>query len=158
MKPKTILISLGVAAAFLVLGTRKAFANVVNDQQFRGCDGFGCGAFGESRTGHSHQGVDIVVKKGQQVVSPISGTVTRFPFPYGDDLRYTGIEIKNNQYSIKIFYVNPVVSIGTKVSRGEGIATAQDIAAKYGNGMTNHIHIEVRETNTGLLLDPTKLF
>ena len=157
MKTNTIAISLAVAFAFFLLSTKKAFANVVQNQGIRGCDGFGCGSFGASRGDRSHNGIDIPTMKGETVYSPITGTVTRFPFPYGDDLRYTGIEIKNDTYSVKIFYVKATVPPG-KISEGQPIAIAQDIAAKYGAAMINHIHIEVRETKTGLLIDPTNLF
>lgn len=159
MKPKTIIISLGVALAFFLLSSKKAFANVVSNQgAIRGCDGFGCGGFGAKRGDHIHQGVDIPVTKGQTVYSPISGTVTRFPFPYADDTRYAGIEIKNHTYSVKIFYIKASVPAGATIKQGQPIALAQDIAAKYGSGMTNHIHIEVRNTQTGTLIDPTNLF
>ena len=158
MKTKTVIISLAVATAFFLLSTKKAFANLVADQGFRGCDGFGCGSFGASRGNRVHQGIDIPAKKGETVFSPISGTVTRFPFPYGDDLLYTGIEIKNETYSVKIFYLKATVPAGAIIQQGQPIATAQDIAAKYGNGMTNHIHLEVRETRTGTIIDPTNLF
>ncbi|MFY0481674.1 M23 family metallopeptidase [Flavobacterium sp. PLA-1-15] len=158
MKTKTILISLGVATAFFLLSTKKAFANLVHNQGFRGCDGFGCGSFGASRGDRVHQGIDIPTVKGETIFSPISGTVTRFPFPYGDDLRYTGIEIKNEIYSVKIFYLKATVPAGAIVKQGQAIATAQDIAAKYGSGMTNHIHLEVRQTPTGQIIEPTNLF
>lgn len=131
---------------------------VFNQDGIRGCDGFGCGAFGAKRGDRIHQGVDIPTSKGETVYSPISGTVTRFPFPYGDDARYTGIEIKNGTYTVKIFYIKATVPAGAEIRQGQPIANAQDIAAKYGSGMTNHIHVEVRETQTGKLIDPTNLF
>lgn len=158
MKTKTVLISLGVVFAFFLLGTKKAFANLVHNQGFRGCDVFGCGSFGASRGDRLHQGIDIPTVKGEIVFSPISGTVTRFPFPYGDDLRFTGIEIKNETYSVKIFYLKATVPAGATVKQGQAIAAAQDITVKYGSGMTNHIHLEVRQTQTGQIIDPTNLF
>ena len=156
---KKWLIPIGIVVVLLLLSTKKAFAQVVPSMRIRGCDpdSLGCGSFGASRTGHKHQGIDLVVAKGQPVYSPIYGTVTRFPFPYGDDLRYTGVEIKNAGHSIKLFYISPTVIAGDIVNAGEQIGTAQDIAAKYSPKMTNHVHLEVRDA-TGKILDPTNLF
>ena len=139
------------------MGTQQAFAKITNNQSFRGCDPKGCGAFGSKRTHGKHQGVDVVTAVGQNILSPISGTVTRFPFPYGDDLSYNGIEIKNEAYTVKIFYCKAVVVVNTKVKAGQIIAKAQNISAKHGAAMTNHVHIEVYD-KTGKLLNPEKLF
>jgi len=136
---------------------KKGFTALTTNQKFRGCDPMGCGTFGASRGGRTHNGVDVTVTPGQNIVSPISGTVTRFPFPYGDDLSYKGIEIKNSEYSVKIFYMSATVSANTKVTAGQVIGKAQNIAAKYGNGMTNHVHFEVRDAK-GNLLNPTNMF
>lgn len=158
MKKSTVLITIAFAAAFLLVSTKKAFAALVRNQKIRGCDGFGCGNFGASRGNRSHNGIDIEVAKGQSILSPISGEITRFPFPYANDKTLTGIEIINPEFSVKVFYVVPGVRIGTFVRQGQRIAIAQDVAAKYGTGMTNHIHLEVRSTSTGAVLDPQKLF
>lgn len=139
------------------MGTKKAFANITLNQKIRGCDPFGCGSFGATRTGHSHSGVDVVATPGQKIFSPISGKVTRFPFPYSGDLNYTGIEIKNKDYTIKIFYLTPTVSAGLTVKAGQVIGIAQNIASKYGSTMTNHVHFEVYNS-LGKLIDPTNLF
>lgn len=155
MKTKTILIAV-TAIAILLLMTKKAIAKPTKTGIIRGCDPFGCGEMGASRGGRTHQGEDYKVSPGENVFSPISGKVTRFPFPYGDDLKWTGIEIKNDDYSMKIFYMKPSVKIGDAVSAGQVIGTAQNIASKYGTSMTNHIHVEIRDT-TGKLLELSKL-
>lgn len=130
---------------------------IVKGQSYRDCDKYGCGNFGASRSGHVHKGLDIVSNVGQEVKSPISGTVTRYPRPYADDSRYNGIEIKNDKYLIKIFYVDPIAPTGSQIRAGALIGYAQNISAKYGAGMTNHVHIEVY-SNTGAVLDPALLF
>jgi hypothetical protein len=140
------------------MSTKKAFAAIVPNQRIRGCDPAGCGSFGADRGGHKHQGVDIVTTVGQNILSPILGVISRFPFPYPGDTKYTGIEIKNDVFTVKIFYVTPVLKIGTTVAIGTKIAIAQNIAARYSVQMTNHAHIEVRETQSGKLIDPTKFF
>ena len=139
------------------MGTKKAFANITLNQKIRGCDPFGCGSFGAPRGTRSHAGIDVVATAGQKILSPINGTVTRFPFPYSGDLNYTGIEIKNDSYRVKIFYLQPTVTAGTTVKQGQQIGIAQNIASKYGTAMTNHVHIEVYNSK-GELIDPTNLF
>ncbi|WDO13050.1 M23 family metallopeptidase [Flavobacterium sp. WW92] len=150
MKTKTIIISLTILAIILIM-TKKAFAAPTASKKIRGCDPFGCGSFGAGRGERKHQGEDFTVSPGESIFSPISGTVTRFPFPYGNDLSYTGIEIKNSEHEIKIFYMTPTVKIGQAIAAGQVIGKAQDIAKKYGASMTNHIHVELRDKKGTLL-------
>lgn len=157
-KPLTIL---GFLTGLFFMLPKKTFGKIVKKQKYRTCDPspWGCGHFGASRgKKRTHKGLDIVVKTGETIFSPISGEVTRFPFPYAGDINYTGIELKNETYKVKIFYVKPTVKIGTKVSKGTPIATAQNISAKYSSSMTNHAHIEVYDIKTGKLINPEKLF
>lgn len=142
------------------MGTNKAFAKITENQTIRSCDPFGCGTFGASRGNRKHNGIDVVATVDQLILSPIAGEVTRFPFPYGSDLSYTGIEIINTEYKVKMFYVSATVTAGTQVKKGQPIATAQNIAAKYGSSMTNHVHVEVykKNSNNWVLVDPTSLF
>ena len=156
MKRKTIIIAAS-ALAILLLMKSKAFAKPTATGIIRGCDASGCGNFGAKRTHGAHQGEDYTVKPGETVFSPISGKVTRFPFPYGDDLRYTGIEIKNDDYTVKIFYMKASVPAGTIVKAGQVIGTAQNIAAKYSTAMANHIHVEIRN-KANVLVKPSSLF
>lgn len=146
----------------LLMGTSKAFGNITQNQKARGCDagGWGCGSFGASRGTRKHNGLDIITTPGQTIYSPISGKVTRFPYPYSGDFNYTGIEIVNSTYKVKIFYVKPKVVLDAQVKQGQEIATAQNISAKYSPQMTNHAHIEVykKQDNNWILIDPTKLF
>lgn len=157
-KQVVIVITTVAVTVFLlsVLGN-KAFAQLTANQLFRGSDAFGSGAFGSSRDGgsRSHNGVDIVATAGQQIFSPITGTVTRIAYPYSTG-NYTGLEIVNDTYTIKIFYITPKVSVGSQVKKGQYIATAQNIAAKY-PGITNHIHFEVYNKQ-GQIINPTKMF
>lgn len=148
----------GAFVIYLIMGINKAFSKPTKSGAVRNCDAFGCGYFGASRgSDREHNGLDFLAKPNEQIFSPITGKITRFPFPYGNDLRWKGIEIKNNEYSIKIFYVNATVNIGDEVKKGDFIATAQNIASKYGSGMQNHIHIEIRDKNNNII-DPTNFF
>lgn len=152
---KPILI-LTAATILYFMTTKSAFAKPTSNFIIRGQDSFGSGAFGATRGDKIHQGEDYLIKPGETVFAPMSGTVTRFPFPYGSDLSFTGIEIKNDLYDMKIFYMSASVAIGTKLQAGQPIGKAQNIAGKYGSGMGNHIHIEVRNKQ-GKLLQFSKL-
>ncbi len=132
------------------MSTKKAFAKPTASGNIRGCDPLGCGNFGAKRSGHTHQGEDYIAKPGDPIYSPISGTVTRFARPYADDDSYSGIEIKNATHSIKIFYMMPMVSIAKTVLAGDKIGYAQNISAKHGAAMVNHIHVEVRDRSNQL--------
>jgi hypothetical protein len=133
---------------YLIMGTNKAFAKVTTNNIFRGCDPKGCGDFGASRGSRKHIGLDI---------KAVPGEVTRFPFPYGTDLSFTGIEIVNDQFLVKIFYMKANVLANSNVKQGQVIGNAQDIAKKHGGGMINHIHVEVYDKQ-GRLIDPEILF
>lgn len=142
---------------FLVMGTKKAFSKVIDNQKYRGSDAHGSGDFGAPRGTHTHEGVDIVVKEGDIIKSPIDGEVIRYPFPYSGDINYKGILIRNKDFEVKIFYLNPTAPIG-KILKGQKIGNAQNIAKRYpSKPMINHIHLEVRD-NKGNILNPTKLF
>ncbi|WP_130736743.1 hypothetical protein [Flavobacterium sp. J27] len=160
MKKSTWYILGGSLLIFLIMGTQKAFAKIVDNQKFRDCDPQGCGSFDANRVGHKHQGVDIITLPNQIIKSPITGQITRYPFPDGSDLTKKGIEIVNNIYKVKIFYVEGIVPIGTNIVAGEKIAIAQNIMVKYGAGMTNHAHFEAykKQGNNWVLIDPTNLF
>lgn len=142
---------------YFLMGSSKAFAKITAKNTSRGCDPKGCGEFGTNRTHGSHEGLDIKATPGEVIFSPISGKVTRFPFPYGNDLSFSGIEIKNSDYTVKIFYLKATVLANSTVSAGQAIGLAQNIAKKHGGGMINHVHIEARD-KFGVLLDPLKLF
>lgn len=129
----------------------------ITDGPTRACDAWGSGQFGAGRGSHSHEGLDVVSRPGQQILSPISGEVVREAHPYAGDSRYTGIVIRGtgqwSGYEVKMFYVQGFRS--GPIFAGEEIGRAQDITARY-PGITNHVHIEVRFR--GLLLDPTQMF
>jgi murein DD-endopeptidase MepM/ murein hydrolase activator NlpD len=157
MRKPVIITVTAIAIIIFLMSSTKTFAKATDTNKKRYCDPFGCGHFGADRGNRKHEGVDIVVVKGQDIFAPIGGKVTRFPFPYGSDLKYTGIEIINDKYKCKIFYLTPKVAIGTTVKAGDKIAIAQDISEKYGNSMTPHIHVEIYDVKTGKLLDYSQL-
>ncbi len=125
----------------------------------RKCDPKGCGHFGASRGSGKHKGLDIKLAKGQEVFSPIDGIVKRLAFPYGDDYSWKGVLLLGTGHfkgvSVKIFYLEPSVSKGQTIRKGDPIGKAQDIGERY-PGATPHIHLELRLA--GILVDPEPYF
>lgn len=156
-KKITIVIA-GAALIYLLMKSNTIFAAPTKSKTLRGCDPLGCGNFGASRSGgtRQHGGIDFRAMPGEAVLSPITGTVTRQLYAYANDSRYTGIEIKNTNYTVQMFYLSLTVKVGAKVTAGKQIGIAQDISAKHGKAMVNHIHFEVYDKN-GKLLNPTDL-
>ncbi len=126
-------------------------------------DSMGAGHFGASRDGgsRSHNGIDLLVAEGQPVASPIDGVFTRYARPYANDARYDGLLItgtgRYSGYEVKLFYLNPLPALlGQTVAMGDTIGIAQAISRKYGSGMRDHIHLELR--HEGVLIDPQTVF
>lgn len=130
-------------------------AEIVKGQRSRVKDGYGSGQYGSSRDGgtRTHDGIDIIVTAGEDISSPIKGTIVREAVPYGSDPNYKGVVIKGTDewvgYEIKIFYAEGLFS--GKANLSQKIGVAQSISAKY-PGITDHIHLEVRVA--GVLVDP----
>lgn len=125
----------------------------------RGKDAGGNGAFGSSRIGHIHQGIDIIAKPKQDVKAPFDMEFVRQTYPYKDDKRYLGGVYKINspefKGEMKIFYMQPL-NKSKSIKKGDKIGEVQDIVAKYKTkGMNNHVHLELRD-NEGKLLNPTE--
>lgn len=118
----------------------------------RGLDKYGSGAYGAGRGNRIHRGADYICVPGQDVVSPVSGTVIRAARPYrGDD--YSGLLIRSPDIEIKLFYLKPLSRIiGANVKAGEKIGVAQDISKKY-PGMTPHIHLQIDSIDPELLIN-----
>lgn len=122
----------------------------------RGHDAYGSGAFGSTRDGgkRKHEGVDYVAAPGQTATAPIGGVVTRTGYAYKGDARLKFVEIDNmaTGYSARVLYVAPTVAVGQAVAAGDVIGVVQDLAVKYPGGITNHVHVEIRDP-TGVTLD-----
>lgn len=120
-------------------------------------DALGDGHFNAGRNHPgNHEGTDYLAAAGDTVVSPIDGKVTRYADPYNDG-RFSGVVIDDgNGTEIRVFYVRPSVTPGQEVEAGQQIGWAQNIVAKYGSPMLNHIHVEVRQN--GSLVDPQIFF
>lgn len=157
MAAKKYLIGIGAAALiYLLMKPSKSFGNVTAENLQRGCDPLGCGHFGASRGSRKHNGVDIIATPGESIFAPITGKVSRIAYPYANDTNYKGIEIIGADYKIKMFYLAPSVAVGSVVMAGQVIGVAQNISAKHGQSMVNHVHLEVYD-KFGNLVNPTDL-
>ncbi len=124
--------------------------------EIRGEDRYGAGAFGASRGGGArrHRGADYVSEPGEVVRAPISGIVQRIGFAYRGDARYQYVELgsADETRAARVLYVGPTVQLGAFVRAGEPIGWAQDLSTRYPRGITNHVHVEIKQD--GVLADP----
>lgn len=114
----------------------------------RGQDVKGSGHFGASRVRNgvkgTHKGTDYVSIAGQAVFAISSGIVVRLPTG-----SYNGIVVGNGKgISWKILYVDVMkaLKVGSSVSLGQSIGTAQDITKRY-PGIINHVHVKLKIKN-----------
>ncbi len=120
----------------------------------RGDDSYGSGAYGASRAKgkRHHNGVDYVSTPGEAVVSPLSGTITKVGYPYRrSKLRFVEITSATG-YVTRVMYVSPAVALGQSIVAGESLGKAQDLSKRY-RGITNHVHVEMRDA-LGRTVDP----
>lgn len=120
----------------------------------RGVDAFGSGDFGARRDAgkRTHHGVDYVAFVGQKVRAPISGEVSRVGYAYRGigGLRVVEIVNPETKFTARVLYVEPTVAVGDVVVAGEEIGAAQDLSGRY-PGITNHVHVELRDARRRLL-------
>lgn len=113
-------------------------------------DSKGLGHHGAPRGHRKHNGVDLIVTPGQDILMPVDGIITRVSMPYADDERWLGAYIVNPRIEIKMWYFVPNL-LGMELNVGAVIGTAQDIGEKY-EGVTPHIHLRI------VKIDPLLLF
>lgn len=130
---------------------------IVRGQRTRRHDRWGHGHFGAPRGTRIHQGLDIAVTAGEQVLSPIDGVVVREAIPYANDPTYRGTVIRGTGewegYEVKLLYVVGLFC-GT-VRAGQTVGHAQDLTEKY-DKITNHVHVEARFR--GQIISPSELW
>ncbi len=128
--------------------------------EMRGCDQRGCGNYEASRDRERgrgyHLSIDLISIPGQDVFAAHGGTA----FPYGS-LRYPGVRIVGDRYTSETLYIKATDAIrnegsrGLTVNAGDVIGTANDIRPIYGPRITNHIHFQLHQNGSTLLIDPT---
>jgi len=112
----------------------------------RGQDDHGAGHWQAPRGDHLHNGVDPACYAGSEIYSICDGTVTKFGYPYGDDLTYRYVEVTHDNLRYRYFYVqpNPDLQTGDAVKTGDLLGILQDISTRY-PGITQHLHFEIMD-------------
>lgn len=114
----------------------------------RGVDSHGSGAFGAPRGSRKHNGIDFAASVGQEILTPVTGIVSKVGYPYGDDLSFRYVEVttpKNHKH--RVFYISPSVQVGDSVLEGVTcLGLVQDLCKRYPK-ITNHIHYEIKDGN-----------
>lgn len=132
----------------------------------RSADQYGQGHYHASRGSRLHNGVDVACYPGSIVTAIEGGEVTKIgrPYYYADPydkkeslknaLRYVQVtSVTGLRY--RYFYVDPLVKeVGHTVFAGDQIGMVQDLIAIYGQGMTNHCHVEIMDGERHI--DPTR--
>ena len=121
----------------------------------------GSGHYKADRGGRQHRGIDFICEEGDEVLSPVRGTVTKIGMPYANE-HYRYVEITNwRKRKVRIFYVMPTVARGQEIEKDQPIGLAQCINDRvssngqtYGErGMQSHIHVECIQP-TGDYINP----
>ena len=128
-------------------------------------DALGLGHYGAPRGSRTHKGIDFAVFPGSLILAPVNGIITKYGYPYRDDLSWRYIEITQSDCAPyvtteedkgdcaicgrahprhRLFYVAMVeVYPGEHVYKGQKIGYLQNIAQRY-PGMTPHVHYEIK--------------
>ena len=108
-----------------------------------------------------HAGLDIDVKPGETISSPVEGTFVRPADPYEgrEDRRgkMSGMRIRTeNGDEVTIYYMKPNKEYvrGEKITKGQAIGMAQNVQDIHGKSMDPHIHMQVTDKD-GAFKDPT---
>lgn len=131
-------------------------------------DSQGGGDFTASRGGRLHLAWDLVANPFEAVKSPIRGKIYKIEFwskPKNSDKWLAGIRIKGiGDYTGQIWRIgyveiDPTLTPGKVVNAGQYIGTVQEMSKEYGEGMTNHIHIDIKTSinRTFAGIDPKTL-
>ena len=122
----------------------------------RGDDIHGSGSYLASRGRRKHNGVDYACAKGSKILSVCEGVLTKIGYPYSPTkhpekghLRYVQISDREGN-DIRYFYIAPLLPLGSPVRAGDVIGEAQGLGDIY-EGITEHIHFEVKDASGGFL-------
>lgn len=124
--------------------------------------------FGSARTGHTHQGNDIIAGKMQKALAAVSGTITWIRYDNGtagnfiqlsgdDGWKYWYMHLNNDTPGTDdgannpAYYIAPGLTVGKHVSAGEFIAYVGD--SGNAEGTVSHLHFEMHEPD-GTVINP----
>ena len=137
---------------------------VLNEHTARGDDPTGHGDYGKSRGNRKHKGFDMVGKPGDVIYTPITGVISKIGYCYSFELFFRYIEIKNDEYRVRLMYGLPTndIFVGKKVVEEDVVGNLQDIAGYWNRNkqkgqsmMLNHLHVQIWKNS--LLTDPEPL-
>lgn len=134
----------------------------------RHVDSYGAGHYGASRGDRTHRGIDYYCTAGDKVLwsLPFEGTVTKFGYPYSDDLSYRYVQVTTEHpegdgevkvFDHRFFYVEPNTELmyGMKITEGTVLGKSQGLGKRY-HGIPNHVHYEIK--CDGKYIDPQKAY
>ncbi|MDE0035306.1 MAG: M23 family metallopeptidase, partial [Deltaproteobacteria bacterium] len=134
--------------------------DVTTEPRVREKDGYGVGDFLAPRAltdkagnvvgTRYHGGVDYVAKPGEPIFSPVNGKVIRVTNAYKKDNHgLKAIVIEQSGYEFRVLYVEPrpELKVGSSVTGGTRIGTAQNLSTKFKQGMTNHVHLTIIDSS-----------
>lgn len=79
------------------------------------------------------------------VLAPVTGVVTRLGYPYASDMSLRYVEITEGGFAHRLFYVRPSIGFHEDTVAGvTPIGFVQDLTRKYPDGMSNHVHYEIK--------------
>ena len=114
----------------------------------RKTDDWGSGAYGASRGGRTHRGIDYICYPNTQIKSTVTGTFTKYGICYSDNPFFRYVEIQDDRgYKHRFFYVRTHLPLGAAINASDYIGFAQNIAGRYSRPdkiMLNHIHYEIK--------------
>jgi hypothetical protein len=103
----------------------------------------GAGArFGAPRSGHTHQGQDILAPSGTPIVAPAAGTVTFTAYQASGAGYYVVMKEAGQDYSYAFMHLlagSTAVRTGEQVSRGQRIGSV----GATGDAQGPHLHFEI---------------
>ena len=119
-------------------------------------DPAGEGHYHASRGARLHNGIDYCCEPGAPVFSPVEGKITKHGYTYRDDLAWRYVQVTDARgLRHRLFYVEPILTVGDRVHPESVVGRAQDITARYpGQGMLPHVHYEVMD-GSGRYFDPS---
>lgn len=124
--------------------------------QLRGNDPTGYGHFGAPRGKRKHKGLDLKASPRSPFKAPFDCKIIRKGQVYGGDVRYTLAEIKGvgqfKDLTAKVMYLTDFEVNDKIIRRGRTLGVVQNLSAKHGNKMINHVHFELYRD--GLLINP----
>jgi murein DD-endopeptidase MepM/ murein hydrolase activator NlpD len=97
--------------------------------------------FGAGRTGHIHQGQDVLTAEGTPVVAPLAGTISSTSYQAGGAGYYV---VEHTGDGLDFFYAHCMAN-STEVGAGDPVSVGSGIcrAGQTGDATAPHLHFEI---------------